>query len=215
MRERRFLIPAKIGSNPTSGAAGDGRPEASETVIIRLPQSLVTTIRQDLRRAHPSAAERGGFLFARGGTGPAGVHFLFPTAYQVVADEHYVAPTDQWAAAAIGGAAIRSAMQEVMRSGLSGLHVHLHDHMGRPRFSRTDERDAPRLAQSLANASPSRIHGVLLLSADSATGQVWVPTATGVVRTSPSVSLVGYPLRLMSGAPDAAWTQGHKASFEW
>lgn len=163
------------------------------SVVIRLARPLVEQLLTDLRRPHPFAAERVGFLFTRIGTGPAGTTFLFPVDYLPVPDNQYVHTTR--VGAAINGGAIRSAMEHVMVTELGALHVHLHDHCGVPRFSRTDWRDLPDLARSFQHANSHLIHGSLVLSSDAAAGAVWLPDGVSREPLLPKIALVGYPLR--------------------
>lgn len=169
------------------------------SVHIRLARSLYEQVKTDLRRPHPFAAERVGYLFTRTGTGPEGITLLFPVEYLALPDDLYVEVADPQVGAAISGAAIRSAMQRVLDTDMGALHVHLHAHPGSPLFSRIDWRDLPGMAQSLHNANPYRIHGALLLSTDAITGAVWLSGPLGSAPVVPRVSLVGYPLRIVEG----------------
>jgi len=166
------------------------------SVIVRLARPLYERVKRDLERPHPFAAERVGFLFTRPGAGPAGVALLFPVEYLPMEDQHYVEAADPGIGAAIRGDAIRGAMQRVMDTGLGALHVHLHAHHGRPRFSPTDLKDLPDLARSLQNADPRPLHGGLVLSHDAATGAVW---RLGDRRDRPVAPRVSYPLRIWEG----------------
>jgi len=168
----------------------------NDRVSIRLARSLVEHVLSDLRRPHPFAAERVGFLFARRGSGPPGTTFLFPIDYLAVPDDQYIDGLAQWEGAAINGDAIRSAMERVMTMKLTALHVHLHDHSGRPNFSRTDWRDLPGLARSFQHADPTLMHGGIVLSRDAAAGAVWLPKEASGEPVFPRISIVGYPLRI-------------------
>lgn len=174
----------------------------SETVSIRLARPLFERVQCDLRRPHPFAAERVGFLFTCTGSGPAGTTFLFPVDYLVVPDSQYVDARKPWVGAAINGDATRGAMQQVMATGLGALHVHLHDHRGVPRFSPTDWCDLPDFARSFQHADPHLIHGALVLSRDAATGAVWLPNQPLRKPLVPRISIVGFPLRTFEGGYD-------------
>lgn len=168
----------------------------NDRVSIRLARSLVERVLDDLRRPHPFAAERVCFLFARRGSGPPGVAFLFPIDYLAVPDDQYIDGLGLWEGAAINGNAIRSAMERVMTMKLSALHVHLHDHPGRPHFSRTDWRDLPDFARTFQHANPTLMHGGIVLSHDAAAGAVWLPNEASGEPVLPRISIVGYTLRI-------------------
>ncbi|HKW22798.1 MAG TPA: hypothetical protein VJO13_15535 [Ktedonobacterales bacterium] len=172
----------------------------TNAVLIRLTRPLVEGMQADLRRPHPYAVERVGFLFARKGSGPPGTTLLFPIEYHAVPDDQYIEGLALWEGAAINGDAMRSAMERVMATKLSALHVHLHDHLGRPRLSRTDWRDLPDVARSFRHADPTLIHGGIVLSRDAATGAVWLPDVPIGEPALPRISIVGYPLRIASSA---------------
>lgn len=171
----------------------------NDSVIVRIPRALFERILSDLRRPHPFAAERVGFLFTRAGSGPPGTMLLFPVEYLAVPDDQYLEDSDPWIGAAINGDAIRSAMQHVMETHLGALHVHLHDFAGRPHFSPTDWRDIPDLARSFQHADPNRIHGALVLSPDAAAGAVWLPNQPMSQPLQPHIAIVGYPLHKFEG----------------
>ncbi len=167
--------------------------------LIRLTRALYEQVKADLLRPHPFGSERVGFLFMHQGIGPEGITLLFPTEYLALPDEKYVEVSDWRVGAAISGAAIRGAMQRVLDAHLGALHVHLHPHLGRPRFSLIDRHDLPEIAQSLQHANHRLIHGALLLSLDVATGVLWLPEQEGHAPVVPRVSIVGYPLRIIEG----------------
>lgn len=167
-----------------------------QSVIIRLSRPLFYEVVSELQRPHPFAAERVGFLFTRAGSGPVGTTLLFPVDYMAVPDDRYVDIHKPRVGAAINGDAIRGAMQRVMTTGLGVLHVHLHDHTGRPHFSPTDWRDLPNLARSFQHANPDLIHGALVLSRDAAAGAVWAPNQSSDQPVLPRIALVGYPLSI-------------------
>lgn len=165
--------------------------------IIRLAFPLYEAVKADLMRPHPFAHERVGFLFTRSGKGVQDVSMLFPVDYLSLPDEQYVDEKNLQIGAAIDGAAIRSAMQRVMDTGLGALHVHMHGyHQGKPHFSSTDWHDFPDIVRSFQNANPHLIHGALLLSQDMATGALWFPSQDLHEPQYPRVSIVGSPMRI-------------------
>lgn len=164
--------------------------------VLRLPKALVDAIRRDLRRPHPLAAERVGFIAATTAAVEAGEHLVIALDYRSIPDEHYV--DGGGAGARIGIAAIRAAVAETLTSGRGTFHVHLHEHAGIPDFSATDQREQPRLVDSFRVVSPRETHGMIVLSDDAANAWVWTPGSD-----SPSVpsrlSIVGDPLVLLTG----------------
>ncbi len=172
----------------------------SRLLIIRLAYPLYKAVKADLTRPHPFAAERVGFLFSKVGIGPDGVILLLPVDYLPLPDEQYVDEGDPLIGAAINGAAIRSAMQRVLDSGMGAFHVHMHAyHTGCPHFSPTDWHDLPDIVQSLRSADARLIHGALLLSQDAATGALWLPNQDINMPLVPQVTLVGCPLQICPG----------------
>jgi hypothetical protein len=162
---------------------------------LRLPKALVEQMRTDLRRHHPFAHERVGFLSIGTSEGEDGEQIVIALAYHPVPDEHYV--PGRGAGARIGSDAIREAMSRALTTGRGICHVHLHDHPGIPTFSSTDRREQPQLVPSLVAAAPHETHGMIVLSADAANAWLWV------VKTGPSIparlSIIGDPMGLLSG----------------
>lgn len=137
---------------------------------LRITQKMVADTIADLRRLHEFAFERVGFLFCRQSRTPAGM-LLLACRYVPVRDEQYI--PDETVGARFDSSSIREAMQVVLSEGLSVLHVHLHDHTGEPRFSGTDNREMKALMPCFVNVRPDRVHGALVLSADSAVAKIW------------------------------------------
>lgn len=163
-------------------------------IHMKLSRQLFDTMQRDLSRPHTVAAERVGFLYARLGTGEAGTSLILATDYVPVPDDQYLA--DEAVGARISGGAIRSTMQRVLSNGEGALHVHRHDHRGRPWFSRVDLGELSRLVPSFQNVGPQAVHGALLLSLTETIALVWLPghhEPTGVTR----VSLIGQPLKFI------------------
>ena len=59
-------------------------------VCIRLAKHLVDDMKADLRRPHPFAAERVGFLSVATGRGEGGELLVLGVEYRPVEEEHYV-----------------------------------------------------------------------------------------------------------------------------
>jgi hypothetical protein len=166
------------------------------SVQIRLTRSLYDAMQADLRRPHPFAGERVGFLYGRAAQAGAGRLLILMTAYVPLSDERYV--EDPRVGARIDSEAIRSAMQGVIDRNEGVFHTHLHAWPGRPGFSRTDLAELPRLVSSFQTVGRSHAHGLFLLSDDQAYAHVWLPdqkTPTGASR----INIVGFPMSLIEG----------------
>ena len=146
-------------------------------------------------RPHPHAAERVGFAYGRLGNSGTNSPLVILTGYSPLADERYV--IDPHSGARIEAAAIRSAMQEVINRKEGVFHVHMHEWPGRPRFSRMDREELPRLIPSFQVVGPKMAHGLFLLSLDDCVAQVWFPGVAEPVNAKASV--VGFPMWLGQG----------------
>ncbi len=162
---------------------------------IRLIGSVYAAAIADLSRPHPFAAERVGFFSVALGKLAPDRLLLLGHGYTAVPDAYYL--DDPWAGACIGPDAIRAAMQRILDTGSGQLHVHLHDHSGRPYPSRTDLRDMPALIKSLNVAGPTCAHGAIILSDDRAWAQVTVPDSRQLFDAN-SVIVVGFPLLFLN-----------------
>lgn len=162
---------------------------------MRLPRPLYQEALADLKRRHPFAAERVGFLFVRVGSTDGAV-LLLGCGYAPVADAEYV--EDLGVGARINSTAIRSAMQRVLDTRQGVFHVHLHEHRGAPRFSWVDTREHGRLVPSFQAVGPKSVHGALVFSLNGAGAVAWPADALDPVVVD-RISVVGYPLSLMKG----------------
>lgn len=141
-------------------------------VSFKVQGSLVLRMREDLRRPHPHAAERVGFISCRFGTIQQGV-LVLAHEYHPVADEHY--EFDPSVGARFSSAAIRSALQIAISKEVGIFHVHLHDHAGVPRPSLVDWREWAKFVPDFWHVRPALPHGALLLSRDRIIGWCWYP----------------------------------------
>lgn len=160
-------------------------------VMVRLARGLYDRVLEDLRRPHPFAYERIGFLSARLGTAADGQRLVLLTDYHQVPDHQYV--KDSGCGARINSDAIREAMQRVLDTGAGSFHVHLHEHRGAPGFSGTDADETPRVVAGLRTVGPSSSHGMLLLSDDRAEAWVWLPGEAEHTRAA-RITVVGRPM---------------------
>jgi hypothetical protein len=179
---------------PHSGASFEGRSLKYHFKITRV---LLDAIRTDLARPHEHAWERVGFI--RAGLASAKDETLLLAAeYAPVADEDY---EKCWSVGAkINATAIRKALAwaDGWRGGI--VHVHAHEHFGRPKFSPDDIDGNGRLIPSFFNIAPARIHGAIVLSRDQLGGAVW-PSKVGQPIVIKRISIVGAPLTRLYHEP--------------
>lgn len=159
-------------------------------IHLRLLRPLLQQIREDLSRHHPFAAERVGFLTCGVATLADPGLLLLGEAWHPVADEDYV--NDDNVGACIGGGAFRKIFQIAHREPVAILHVHRHDHRGRPGFSYTDERSMREFVPGFFNACRSRPHGAVVLSQNSAVGAIWIE-ANGPRHSLGTVEVIDQP----------------------
>lgn len=137
---------------------------------FRIASALVGTIREDLARPHPFAAERVGFVSARPAlAGPT--LSIIAVDYHSVADDDY--EKDHRVGAMIGADAMRKALQVAYRGNLSMFHIHMHGHAGAPWFSQVDLSEYPRFVPDFFNVQAGLPHGAILLSRDEIIGLLW------------------------------------------
>jgi hypothetical protein len=166
------------------------------TVTLRIPAGLLSTVLDDLRRSHPFAYERVGFLFCKFCSTPTG-SLLLAYSYNPVKDDQYV--DDDSVGAKIDSSAIREAMQQTLTESATSLHVHLHDHGGIPQFSRVDSREMQALMPCFVNLCPERVHGALVLSNDAAIGKVWGTKVNKEGMQVQRITAIGRGVALLGG----------------
>lgn len=162
-------------------------------LTVRLARALYDEARADLRRPHPFAAERVGFLFGKASSGGGDRVVLAMRAYVALADDEYI--DDRSAGAVFSAGAIRRMRQRVLDTGESAFHLHEHRHSGRPAFSTIDLRSLAELIPSFGALVPDAPHGALLLSDDAAIGLGWSRHSSSPVATE-AVSVVGRPMQV-------------------
>jgi hypothetical protein len=140
-------------------------------LLFRTTSALLDLAREDLRRPHPVALERVGFLACRVAQCYPNGCLVLASRYYPVHDEHYV--PSSVCAAVIDSNAIREALQRAYSSSISVFHVHMHDHCGVPFWSRIDAREMTRLMPDFLKVRPELPHGVVVLSRDSLWGYAW------------------------------------------
>lgn len=162
---------------------------------LRLTAKVLDAVLDDLRRPHPFALERVGFLFTKLGNRGTSNPLTFPVDYWPVPDADYV--DDDRAGALIGATAIRAVMQKLLdhrTAALGAIHVHFHDHAGPTDLSWTDARELPPLVESFRSVGPLGAHGILILSRDHGLARIWLPGEEQPVDAQ-RITVVGTPLR--------------------
>lgn len=165
-------------------------------VELRLSRPLYNSAIADLRRPHPFAWERVGFLFGRPASAGAEVELVLLHRYHSIPDEHYL--HDESVGARIGQDAIGQAMQDIYhgKSHRDGVfHVHLHDKNGEPNMSRTDRLGLPPMIPGFRSVNKEATHGIIILSSDHGVAWVWRPTQNGGARAT-RIVVAGAPLSI-------------------
>jgi hypothetical protein len=160
-------------------------------IRFKITRVLLATVRIDLRRPHPFAHERVGFIAA----GLASAHdelLILARAYRPVRDDEYL--PDPSVGAMMSHKAIRRARQWAMDDRVAIFHVHNHGGRGIPGFSGVDIRENAKFVPNFVSVAPQCVHGAIVLSDTAAFGQVWLG------RKSPehfiaAFSEVGMPIR--------------------
>ena len=140
---------------------------------FKIPRKLLDDIREDLARPHAFAYERVGFITCKVGKLENDGWILLATDYHPVEDEDYV--EDDSVGALIGSAAIRKMMQQAYDEPCSVVHVHSHEHSGRPGPSIVDVREMTKLIPNFWNVRRNFPHAAVVLSRDSMSGSLWDP----------------------------------------
>jgi hypothetical protein len=164
-------------------------------IAVRIPRQIEREMRDSLMQAHPFAAERVGFVYTKWSQTKSGGKILV-CGYESVLDENYI--NDPTVGARINSAAIRSAMQRALTLGEGALHVHIHDHYGRPGPSSTDRQELRPVMQSIRNASAHAAHGLLILSRDAAWAEALVPGEHSFHEID-EISVIGFPMDRLRG----------------
>jgi hypothetical protein len=132
--------------------------------------ALFAAMRQDLRRPHPFAHERIGFLSAGIAATDEGL-LILARSYRPIADEDYL--PDSSVGAMMNAAAIRKALQWAMSERVAIFNVHSHGGRGVPGFSGIDLRESAKYVPDFFKLAASRPHGAIVLSNDAAYGKIW------------------------------------------
>ncbi|WP_221284645.1 HesA/MoeB/ThiF family protein [Mucilaginibacter sp. SP1R1] len=157
---------------------------------VKISSALYERMLSDLKRPHEFASERAGFIYTTHKTINGDI-YVWINSYHPLNEAHYI--DDPSVGVRFSGAAIRDAMEHVLRGQFGSLYVHLHDHKGMPLPSSTDIKSIPGVVQSLVNATPKETHGFLILSKNAFYLKMRVPGSKNFIETS-SISVVGKPM---------------------
>jgi hypothetical protein len=160
-------------------------------VHFKLTAAMLDGIIADLRRPHPFAAERAGFIGCKVSAYCGGILVLAHT-YIPLPNAWYI--DDPRFGCVFNAEAMRAAMQFALSNEASMFHVHLHDHRGTPWFSRPDLRESRKFVPDFWNIKPDLPHGTLVLSADSAAGLCWYSGRKKPVKIY-RITALGFPMR--------------------
>jgi hypothetical protein len=160
-------------------------------VLFKVVDRLLGRVRHDLARPHEFAAERVGFFICRTAELVTEGVVVLAHDYRPVEDEDYV--DDASVGAMMGPNAIRKALEFTLNNKAGTFHVHLHEHTGRPRFSRVDFRESAKFVPDFWNVRPEMPHGALVASKDSLYGLCWYPGMSAPIEIDDFV-VVGSPM---------------------
>jgi hypothetical protein len=144
--------------------------------IFRATDRFLADVRQDLARPHPFAAERVGFVSVRATAAGDHILVLLAADYHPLADDEYV--DDVTVGAMMGQEAIRKALELAMMRSVGMIHVHMHEHRGRPHFSKIDLREQIKFVPDFFKVRREMPHGAVVFSHDSANGRIWLDRDT-------------------------------------
>jgi|SRR5579872_2356570 len=164
--------------------------------IFRSTDRFLGDVRQDLARPHTFAAERVGFISIRAAN-TQNTLVLLAEGYHPVADEDYL--DDPAVGAMMGQEAIRKALNIALMQPVGMIHVHMHEHRGRPNFSTTDRREQLKFVPDFFKVRPQMPHGAIVLSHDMANGRLWLTPATNVGITE--FNTIGPRMTIDTGRP--------------
>lgn len=165
-------------------------------IRFKITSALLATIRIDLRRPHPFAHERVGFIAA----GLAAAHdelLILAREYRPVRDDEYL--KDARVGAMMSADAIRRARQWAMDERVAIFHVHTHGGTGIPGFSGVDISENAKFVPNFVSVAPHGVHGAIVLSDTAAYGQVWL----GRKSPQPFITMfseIGMPIRAWRAA---------------
>jgi hypothetical protein len=149
------------------------------TIHFKMLETLREAIMRDLRRPHPHAGERVGFVSARFGNSLHGL-IVLAHSFHPVSDEHY--DVDHEVGARFNSAAVRAALQVALSDDVGMFHVHVHTHRGIPWPSDMDWSEWKKFVPDFWHVRPNLPHGALILSEDRINGWCWYPRTNHPIR---------------------------------
>lgn len=164
-------------------------------VVFRATSRFLEEARADLSRSHTFAAERVGFVSVSAARAGSNL-ILLAAGYYPVADGDYL--DDPRVGALMGQEAIRKALEVALLQPVGMIHVHMHEHLGHPTFSRIDLQEQVKFVPDFFKVRPQMPHGALVLSRDRAAGRVWLAPRTAV--TISEFNIVGWRMMVDSTA---------------
>lgn len=165
------------------------------TTSMRMTKALYDRALDRLQRPHPFAAERVAFAFGRRSAVASGETILLAEIVEVDDDDY---EEDHSVGARIGASAIHKALQRALDLKAAAFHVHLHEHRGQPRFSRTDLRELPDLVRPFGILVPEQPYGLILFSENDCLAWVW-NRGDARHRLVDDIAIVGRPTTLLRG----------------
>ena len=141
------------------------------TVRFKITTALLAAVREDIRRPHPFAHERVGFISAGLSSLSDDGLLVLAQEYRPVADDEYL--RDPTVGAMMGPDAIRNALQWALQDSVAVFHVHTHGGTGIPRFSGIDLRENAKFVPDFFKVAPQCAHGAIVLSDTAAHGLIW------------------------------------------
>ena len=162
------------------------------TVRFKITAALLAMVREDVRRPHPFAHERVGFISAGLSTSGDGGLLVLARGYRPVTDDEYL--RDPTVGALIGPDAIRNALEWALQDGVAVFHVHTHGGTGIPGFNGIDLRENAKFVPDFFKVAPQCAHGAIVLSDTAAHGLIWF-SGSQPPESITSFVEVGVPLR--------------------
>jgi hypothetical protein len=163
-------------------------------IHFKLTTPLLEDIITDLRRPHPFAEERAGFIGCKTSASRNGILVLAHT-YLRLPDNWYV--NDPNFGCVFNADAMRAAMQFALANDSSMFHVHLHDYSGATWFSRPDLQESSKFVPDFWNVKPALPHGALVLTPDGAAGLCWYPGQKYPARIC-QITAIGFPMKFLA-----------------
>lgn len=145
-----------------------------KNTIIKIPEILLTQIKDDLSIPHPHAMERAGFVFGNYIENKKKQTIIFLNQYQTISDDLYI--ENSKVGASINSKAIRNAYQKALDEDLCIFHIHLHEFdEGIPLFSNTDMRSLPDIVKSSQELLPQNYHGMIVFGKNKGNAKILAP----------------------------------------